>query len=104
MNEYHERNSKCIPKEELFGKIINERYVIGDVIGSGYSGFVCSGVDLKTKNDVAIKFSCGNDTNKLEYEEHEIYLFLGADGIYHAICIDISNHFEIQLNLLMIFF
>lgn len=41
-NDFYKATS-YMPIEELKDAIINERFVIGDVIGSGYSGFVCSG-------------------------------------------------------------
>lgn len=66
-------------EESLSGDVIDERFQIGEGIGDGFTGFVRSGIDLKTGNEVAIKFAGKKRHYSLE-KEYINYLYLGGDG------------------------
>ncbi|XP_031622920.1 uncharacterized protein LOC116340515 [Contarinia nasturtii] len=60
------------------GALIDNRYLIGELLGSGHTGFVRSGVDIKTETEVAIKFAKKGRIKYLE-REYDNYIYLGAD-------------------------
>ncbi|XP_055304345.1 casein kinase I-like isoform X3 [Sitodiplosis mosellana] len=80
-----------IPKEHLSNVVIDDRFLVQELLGDGYTGFVRSGIDLKTGEEVAIKFAEEDRYFSLE-KEYVNYLYLGADdpdvvqhGIPHII-------------------
>lgn len=95
-----------LSKQYLFNVIIDDRFLIKEFLGDGFTGFVrngktsknnfktlnksCvnfmqfSGIDLKTGKEVAIKFATKKRYYSLE-KEFVNYLYLGADGEYFCL-------------------
>lgn len=107
-----------IPEKYLSGVIIDDRFLVQESLGDGFTGFVRSGkyyllnssfkdqvfisnyvpflqlqsgIDLKTGEEVAIKFASPKKHYSLEKEFHN-YLYLGADGKYLSICLSSYRH------------
>lgn len=88
-----------IPEKYIHGVVIDDRFIVGEQLGDGHTGFVRSGkyiskqysnqifyqsiliaaIDMKTGNEVAIKFA-PEDTFEFLEKEFVNYLYLGGDG------------------------
>lgn len=66
--------------DPLLGIVIDDRFVIGDIIGEeGYTGVVRRCKDLQSDQEVAIKFAEQMRWESLD-KEYENYVKLGAKG------------------------
>ena len=66
-------------------KIINNKYILLDKIGSGCFGSIYKGQNIRTKEYVAIKVECIQHDLKLLKNESTIYQYLnGCEGIPHV--------------------
>ncbi|XP_055304298.1 casein kinase I-like isoform X2 [Sitodiplosis mosellana] len=65
------------PKDPLWNVIIDDRFLVQEGLGKGYTGFVRSGKDLETNEEVAIKFASEIRYWSLE-KEYKNYIHLGA--------------------------
>jgi len=74
--------SFVIPEEDLMDAVIDDKFVIGNLIASGHVGMIYTGTEINTGSNVVIKLSQpGAMSESLENEYHN-YLLLGASDPY----------------------
>jgi serine/threonine protein kinase len=68
-------------QQEIFPKIIKNQWVIQSPINSGSFGWIYQGINLITKEKIAIKFESKTSHHPQLYKESQIYRSIEGSGM-----------------------